>query len=436
MRVLLLTPGTGSFFCGSCLRDIALADGLRALGHDVRVAPLYLPLVVETDGSGIEPAVRMGGINVYLQQKSALARLLPRFASNWLDRPGLLRWAASRGNMTDAPDLGAMTVSLLSGEAGRQKKEIDKLVAWIGAGDAPDVVIVSNAMLVGVARPLRRALGVPVVVTLQGEAPFLDMLGGDDRDAAWRTLRERAAEVDALIAVSHSYRDVMRERLELADDRLHVVHNGINSTDILEPMKPAADRRPRTIGYLARMCRDKGLDVLVDAYLQLVNDPTMADVRLRIAGVRLAEDEALVEELTQRIRARGLTDRVEFLPNIDRAQKLEFLSTLSVLSVPALYGESFGLYVLEAMAAGVPVVQPRHAAFPEILEATGGGILCEPGDPEALAASLGRVLTDDALARSLGERGSRATRSHFTADRMAREVAAICESTIAATAPR
>jgi glycosyltransferase involved in cell wall biosynthesis len=431
MRLMLLTPGTGHFFCGSCLRDDALGNALRQQGHDVTNVPLYLPMVLERPDDHPVP-VHMGGINVYLQQKARMFRHLPRFVANWLDSPRLLRWVASRSSMTDASDLGAMTVSILRGECGKQEKEIDKLVAWIGTQPRPDVVIVSNAMLTGVVRRLRDALGVPVMVTLQGEAPFLDALPPQDRDAAWQTLRERAGEVDALVAVSADYRDEMQARLQVDPDRLHVVHNGIDLSGFDDEAAPPSGRTPPTIGYLARMCRDKGLDTLVDAFVRLRSDARFPQLRLRVAGVQLAEDRAYVEQLQQRLQAAGCLDDAEFLPNIDRAQKLTFLRSLTVMSVPARYGESFGLYLLEAMAAGVPVVQPRHAAFPEVLDATGGGLLCEPEDPASLAAGLAEVLSDPQHADRLGSRGREAVRERFTSAHMAANVARICEALAAA----
>lgn len=433
MRVMLLTPGTGHFYCGSCLRDDALGRGLRELGHEVDVVPLYLPMVLERTGVE-QAAVHMGGINVYLQQKARVFRYLPRFVANWLDSPRLLRWVAGRSGMTDAADLGDITVSILRGESGRQQKEINKLVEWIQGQPKPDVVIVSNVMLVGVVRRLREVLGVPVVVTLQGEASFVDALPERDRNHAWQVLRERSREVDALIAVSNSYRDEMQSRLRVPNDLLRVVHNGIDISDCHEPTSPAAQREPKTIGYLARMCGDKGVDTLVDAFLELKQRNAVPDLRLRIAGVQLAEDRPLVAELQSRIEAAGCGDAVEFLPNIDREQKLAFLHTLSVLSVPARYGESFGLYLLEAMAAGVPVVQPRHASFPEILAATGGGILCAPDDPVALADGLATLLQNPAQATELGQRGRQAVMNGFTSRHMAEGVARICQS-LAATSP-
>jgi len=430
MRVMLLTPGTGHFYCGSCLRDDALGRGLEQLGHEVTVVPLYLPLQLERDQPDAD--VHMGGINVYLQQKTRLARWLPRFVADLLDRPRLLRWASKRGNMTNAAELGPMTVSILRGECGKQALEVDKLVKWIATQPKPDVIIVSNAMLLGIVRELRKAIPVPIVVTLQGETPFLDELNPSDQEDAWAALRERSAEVAALIAVSSAYGADMQKRLAIPADKMHVVHNGIVVEDLLSAPKPAALRSPKTIGYLARMCRDKGLDTLVDAFLLLKQQNAIDGLQLRIAGVQLNEDRSYVADLQARIAKHGYAADVTVQPNIDRRTKIEFLNGLSVLSVPARFQESFGLYLLEAMAAGVPVVQPRHASFPEILEATGGGLLCEPEDPASLAAELQKVLSDDRLADKLGTQARASVTTKFTAEQMAEKVAAICEQLITA----
>src|SRR6185295_3108522 len=108
-----------------------------------------------------------------------------------------------------------------------------------------------------------------------------------------------------------------------------------------------------------------------------------------------------------------------FFPNVDLAGKIAFYQGLSIFSTPALYGEAFGLYVLEALAAGVPVVQPRHASFPELIEATGGGVLCEPGDPKALAEAVEGLLLHPERARDMGHHGRDAVRREFTIQRMA-----------------
>jgi glycosyltransferase involved in cell wall biosynthesis len=171
----------------------------------------------------------------------------------------------------------------------------------------------------------------------------------------------------------------------------------------------------------------KGLETLVEAYVALRARDRIADLKLRVAGSQTEADRPFVARLRARLAAEGLAGDVAFLPNVDRAGKIAFLQSLSVLSVPATYGESFGLYVIEALAAGVPVVQPRHAAFPELLEATGGGLLCEPDDPQALAAAVEELLLDPERARTLGERGRQAVREHFSAERMAENAGRVFE---------
>jgi len=433
MRIMLLVPGTGHFYCGSCLRDDLLGKSLRALGHDVVVVPLYLPLVLEdADAEEKNAAVHMGGINMYLQQKSKLASRLPGWLMWLLDRPGLLRWASKRGNLTEAPDLGPMTVSMLMGEKGRQAREVEKLVEWTNAAGRPDVLLLSNVMLSGVVRRLREVLDCPIVSTLQGEAPFLDALPAPFDERAWRVLGEHTSEIDAFVAVSHYYGELMRERLDLPEDRVRVIHNGLDLSGYEQAPRPLADRKPRTIGYLARMCRDKGLHTLVDAFLELGREPDLADVRLEITGVVLREDRPLVADLQRKLVAAGMDDRVAFHPNVERAEKLAFLHRLSVLSVPATYGESFGLYLLEALAAGVPVVQPRTASFPEVVTLTEGGVLCAPDDASSLAEGLVKLLRDEAYAQELGTAGRRAVFDKFTSERMARRFEALCRDLVAA----
>lgn len=418
MRLLQLTAGTGSFFCGTCLRDSALVEALRRRGHDAMLAPLYLPLVLE---DGIDAReVHMGGINAYVAQAMRLP--LPRFLQDWLDAPRLLRWAARRGEMTQAHTLGAMTVAMLQGSDGTQAREVAKLVRWLETLPKPDVVLLSNALLLGLVAPLRAALGVPVLCTLQGEAPFLDALGEPHRARAWQLARELAREVECL-AVSRYTAELMGTRLELDPARVHVVPNGI----ALARYAPAASLSgPPTLGYLARLCRDKGLWTLVEAFLLLRRRPEHATLRLVAGGATLASDRPHLEELRARVRAAGAEGSVELRSNLDFAGKLALLGESTVFSVPATYGESFGLYLLEAWAMGLPVVQPAHAAFPELIAATNGGLLCAPDDPAALAEGLHELLVDRERARRLGANGQRAVREHFSDERMARDVERIC----------
>ena len=398
MRILQLTPGTGNFYCGSCLRDNALVRGLRARGHEVLMVPLYLPLVTDEPSVTGDTPIFLSGLSVFL------GRQFP--VPGWLDRalssPALLRQAARLTGLTRAKDLGVAAVEMLRGES----REIDRLLAWLRTQPEPDVVCLSNSLLSGLARHFRA----PVVCTLQGEDGFLDGLPEPYRQQAWELLAQRCGGIKHFIAVSEYFGEQMRGRLGLPAERVSVVPPGITVADFA----PTTVTAP-VVGYLARMHRAKGLDLLADAFLR-VNVP---GARLRIAGAMTGCDKPLVKLLRRKLGARA-----DFLPNLDRVAKQEFLRGLSVFSVPAP-GEAFGMYVLEALASGVPVVQPRAGAFPELIAATGGGILCEPNDPAALAAGLEELLRDPARARQLGAAGRQAVAEKFSNEAMSRQVEGI-----------
>ncbi len=428
MQIALLVPGTGSYLCGSCLRDDALAVALRARGHDVRVLPLYLPLVREIERGAGDERVRLGGINLYLQQRFPIARKLPAWLARVLDHPRLLGLAARRGAMTEPADLGELTLATLRGIDGPLAHAFEEFVAAMRQSPPPDVFLLSNVMLAAIAGPLRAALGRPIVCTLQGELPFLEALPRSESEAALAVLARATRPIDAFLAVSRFHGDWTSSRLSLDRERVRVVLNGIELADF-EGAPRAPTARP-TIGYLARMCRDKGLHTLVDAFVRLERRGRVrAD--LAVAGVELPVDRQYVAERKRELAAAGLADRARFHPNVGRREKLELLRGLTLLSVPATYGESFGLYVLEALASGVPVVQPRHGAFPELLEITGGGILVEPDDPESLAEGLESLLLEPARSEALAARGRAVVFEQFSAERMARDVEAALADVIA-----
>jgi glycosyltransferase involved in cell wall biosynthesis len=403
------------------MRDNALAIALRKQGHDAMLVPLYLAPTLDEASAAENAPLFYGGINVYLQQASPLFRHTPRWLDKIFDSPGALGAAAKRAGMTQAHELGALTVSTLRGEEGNQVKELDRLVEWLAHDGKADVICLSNALLLGLARRIKRATGALVACTLQGEDTFLDALTEPYRTQAWNTLSERAREVDALIAVSHYHADLMTRRAHLIPEKVHVVYNGIN-LDGYGPKPPStADQKP-ALGYLARMYAPKGLTTLVDAYILLRQRGEHGRLQLRIAGAQTAGDIAYVAELQAKLHAAGYGHDTVFLPNIDRKDKIAFLQSLSVFSVPATYGESFGLYLLEALAAGVPVVQPRHAVFPELLQQTGGGVLCEPDNPASLADALSQLLNDPTAALALGEAGRRQVVEHFSVETMAQKV--------------
>jgi glycosyltransferase involved in cell wall biosynthesis len=415
VNLIHIIAGTGNFECESCARDTGLAAALRARGHQALCVPLYLPLVTDRPDV-VNPRIFFGGINVYLQQKFRLFRATPAWLDRLWDRPRLLRWSARAGTMTSARELGEHTLSMLGGEEGRQLKELNKLSDWLRREAQPDLISLSNGLLLGLARRLKQDLGVPVVCTLQGEDGFLDDLPSPYREQAWDVLRDRARDVDLFIAVSHYYRDRMRDRLALPAERVVAVYSGL-TFDGYAPRGSLPD--PPVIGYLARMSETKGLDTLVEAFLHLHREESLTQVRLHVAGAEVPPEAPFVGRVRARLERAGLLDRVQFRPNLPAAARSGFLQGLTALSVPATYPEAYGPYLLEAWACGVPVAQPRLGVFTELLESTGGGVLCEPKDPRALATALAGLVRDGERNIRLGNEGRRAVLRDFTAARMA-----------------
>jgi glycosyltransferase involved in cell wall biosynthesis len=425
VRIVQVVPGSGgTFYCPNCVRDGNMVRGLRALGHDVTVVPLYLPPETSDPDLATDSPVFYGAVRLYLAEKLPVFRRLPGWAERLLDSPGVLAWAARRAGSTAAAGLEEMTLSVLAGESGRQAAELEKLVSWLREGEKPDVVHISTALLLGLAGRIREALGVPVVCGLQDEDVWVDAMGAEGSRRVWEAMSVRAADVDAFVAVSRHYADAMASRLSLPPGKVRAVHVGVP----LEGCDPAEVQTPPVVGYLSRMSESLGLGLLVEAYLRLRKEPGLAGLRLRATGGQVGPDAAFVRGLRAKLEAAGASADAEFLPAFDRESRVRFLRSLSVLSVPVPTGEAFGIHAVESLAVGVPVVLPRAGAFPEIVEATGGGLLCEPGDVDSLTGALRELLLDPARARELGARGRAEVHRRFSAESAAREMSALYES--------
>lgn len=428
MRIAYIAAGAANMYCGTCLHDNALAGALMKQGHEVSLIPTYTPLKTDATDVSID-RVFFGAVNVYLQQKAGAFRKTPESFDRLLDKPALLRKAAKLGASTDPTELGDLTFSILKGEDGFQAKELQKLTAWLKDDYKPEIVHLTNSMFAGFARTLKRELGVPVVCGLQGEDLFLDQLREPWKAQVFAVLRERAKDVDGFVVNSRWYGEMMADYLDVPRERMHVVPLGLSLAGHGEPEPHSADV-PLTVGYLARVCPEKGLDVLVDAF-RLLAAERPGKVRLRVAGYLGERDRKFLEEQEAKIRSWGLADAYEYAGEIDREQKIRFLRSLDVLSVPTVYREPKGLFVLEALANGVPVVLPRHGAFPELIEATDGGLLVEPGSPEALARGIGELLADSARREELGRRGREAVLARFSDGAEAGNILAVYRQVLA-----
>jgi glycosyltransferase involved in cell wall biosynthesis len=425
MKIAFITAGAGNMYCGSCLRDNTLASALIGAGHEVVLIPTYTP--TRTDERNVSSKrVFLGGINVFLQQHWGVFRRTPRFVARLLDSPSLLRFTTRWGVSVDPARLGRLTVSMLRGAEGFQGREILSLVGFLSEEVRPEIVSLPNSLLLALAPAIKARLRVPVCCTLQGEELFLDGLGEPYRGEALRLMRAHAAHVDAFVAVSEFGAQKMAAYLGMEPGRIHVVPLGIN----LDGFGGPAAGEPFTIGYLARIAPEKGLHVLCEAYRRLRSRQDLPPSRLWAAGYLAPEHKSYLAEIRRNMDLRGLSAEFRYHGELDRRGKLDFLRSLSLLSVPGPYPDSKGLYVLEAMASGVPVVQPRHGAFTEILSATGGGTLVNPDDPDDLAKGILELLLDPARRLELGRRGSAGVRAHYSAAQMVKRTEDIYRSLV------
>ncbi|HKI33054.1 MAG TPA: glycosyltransferase family 4 protein [Gemmataceae bacterium] len=429
MRIAYITAGAAGMFCGSCMHDNTLVSALVGAGHDALLIPTYTPL--RTDEIDVsQKRVFFGGINVYLQEKFALFRHTPWLLDRLLDARRLLSWVSRFAVNTKYGDLGDLTVSILQGEQGHQRKEVAKLVGWLKDEIKPEVVNLTNVLLSGMVHELKRELGVPVLGTLQGDDIFLDALPEPYRGRALALIRDHCREMDGFIATSGYYADFMATYLGIPRERIHVVYPGLNLRGHGGP-RQESNGAPFTVGYFARICPEKGLHVLAEAFRLMQQEPGAPPARLRASGWLGENNRPYLDEVRRALAGAGLGDRFVYVESPDHASKVRFLQGLDVLSVPTTYREPKGLYVLEALANGVPVVQPRHGSFPELVEATGGGLLVNPDDPRDLAAALRRLADDAGHRTELGRKGQEAVRRRFHAAVMAEETVTVYRKYVA-----
>ncbi len=420
MKIVQVIPGSGdNFYCENCVRDNGLVRALLKAGHDVVVVPVYLPQKIDKLDEVPDAPVFFGGINAYLQQKFAFFRKTPRWFDRVFDSKLLLGMAAKRAGSVRPSSLGEMTLSMLKGSGGNQAKELERLLEWLEGRSRPDVVHLSNPLLLGIGSEIKKRLGVPIVCSLQDEDTWIDAMPRPHLERCWDLLSDSARCVDAFVAVSRYFSEVMQEKMNIDAGRLHVVHIGV------EPGKSAPSdlpHAPPVIGYLARMSEDLGLGTLVEAFLLLKEKEPFMKARLHVSGGATADDRPFLARLNRDLAARGVDGDVKIFEDFDPGARSAFLRSLSVLSVPAPGGVAFGTYVLESMASGVPVAVPRVGSFPELVEATGGGVLYEPNDSKTLARVLGDLLSDREHLVGLGRKGRQSVLDKFNPEAMAERI--------------
>ncbi len=422
MEIVHIVPGSGgSFYCGNCLRDSTYIQALKKSGLKVVKVPMYLPIFADEHDLGEIP-VFYGAVSLYLKHAFPILRKAPQWFDHMLNSGPALKLAARMSGSTNAKGLEDMTISMLLGEQGEQKKELDHLVDWIAEHCNADVVHLSNALLLGLARRIREKLDVLVVCSLQDEDVWVDAMDDHFRKKTWELMRERAHDVDAFFAVSDYYAGQMKVTLDIPEEKLFTNYIMVDPDEY--PYLNSAKKDP-AIGYISRMCEDNGLEVLVDAFILLKKESGMEKLKLIITGGSTGDDDKFIHKIKNKIKNAGLKQAVEFHKDFEEEGRHDFFNKVAMLSVPVLVGEAFGLYLLESMASGVPVVQPQLGAFPEIIKLAGGGIIYDPNTPDELAKALSQLLHDSSQLLKLSEEGRKGIIKHFNIHNQASRIVKI-----------
>jgi len=430
MNIMHVIPGSGgSFYCGNCLRDSKYVEAMRKSDHRVRKLPMYLPLFADEHDLSREIPVFYGAISIYLKQQFPIFRKAPPWVDRALNSKPMLKLASRFAGSTNAKGLEEMTISMLLGEEGQQKEELQKMIDWIVENCDPDVIHLSNALLLGLAHQLGERLKVPVICSLQDEDVWVDVMKPSAAESVWKLMSGKAGDVAKFISVSDFYAGVMKEKMSLPEEKVTSVHIGVDPADYT--FKPVSEKK-RNIGYVSRMCHSNGLDILVDAFILLKRRPGFEDVNLVLTGGSTGDDKKFLSGLRSRIRENGLQHQVEFHDDFEEQGLREYLEKVSVVSVPVRNGEAFGIYLLECMVSGIPVVQPALGAFPEIVGLTGGGVIYRENTPEALALALEKLLSDPGEMDRLSRAGKEGVEEHFHIDVQAQRMVKVYESAIQA----
>ena len=428
MKIVNIVPGFGgTFYCGNCLRDSGYTKSLIKLGHDAMMLPIYLPLTMKHGVDKSESPLFYGSVNVYLKQNFPFLRCMPQWMENFLNSPAILSYAAKKAGSTRTEGLEEMTISMILGKDGNQKKELQELIDFLKNHEKPDVVHLSNSLLLGLAEEIKKQLKIPVVCSLQDEDVWVDAMNDYYSEKVWKLMSIKAKDVDAFIAVSDYFANEMKQKMDILDEKLYVSPIGIDP-EIYPYSEPKL--APPVIGFISRMYEPHGFGLLIDAFIELKKDGRFSNTLLKLSGGYTADDKKYVKKQLRKIRKAGLIDDVEIVEDYEPENRYKFFNQLTLLSVPVIKGEAFGTYMLESLASGIPLVQPALGAFPEVIAKTNGGITYSPNTPAELAKAWAKLLPDKEKIMQLSKQGSDTVRKNFNIFDVSKDVLEIYKNLV------
>ncbi len=428
MKVAYIVPGTGeSFYCGNCMRDSSYIKAFRKTGHDIITIPMYLPLTLEKENNIETAPIFYGAVNLYLKQLSPIFKKMPTWFSKLLDSRPVLKYVAKKAGSTRAVGLEKMTISMLNGEHGNQANDLDVLINWLRKNFKPDVIHLSNALLLGMAPKLKRELNAAIICSLQDEDEWLDEMREPWQTEAWNKILENAAYTDAFVSVSYYFKNLILSKIKLSENKIHVVYN---SVDPQFYNFSNSSKKEHVIGYLSRINEAYGLEILIDALIILKKEKQFSNLKIKISGGFTDDDKKYINKIKSKITKENLQSYVYFHDDFSEAGKKDFFKSISIFSVPAKRKEAFGMHLLEALASGIPVIQPDHGAYSEIINTTNAGLLFEPNSPQKLATSLREIITNDELYETLKQNCKNGIETQFNSKKQVAELLKIYENSI------
>jgi len=419
MKAAYIIPGSGeAFYCENCQRDLPLIEEIKKLGDEILTVPLYLPLFSDNPDHAGDTRIFFGAIDMYLSQNVSFYKKLPIFFRKLLDSRSLLRLVARFSGSTSPEGLEQMTLNMLDPQAQANEKDAELLYKLLKYSRV-DIIHISNALLLGLGVYLKRKLNLPLVCTLQDEDSWLDAMCSPFREEAWLRVKKLAKETDLFLPVSDYYGKLIQKKISMPDDTFLVIPVGLDIEKYpFYPISSKINKQP-TLVYLSHQKEGLGLDILVKNYLKLRSIPRFSRLRLLISGGSTIADRGFVKKIKSSIKKEIRMEDVRFFSSFQFKDRIKLLKEADILSVPMEQGEAFGIYLLEAMACGVPVVQPDTGAFPEIINRTGGGLIYDHKNPDSLYNNIKMLLEDRELRTRLSENGRKGVAEEYSRKTMA-----------------
>ena len=423
--VYLITGSGGSFYCGNCYRDMIYLRAIRKVpGINASAIPLYLPPDDTNTETGMDKNVFFGAISMYLREKVPFLKNMPVFFDKIVDSGFMLKIAARRAGTTRTEGLEEMTLNMIKGENAFPEKELQRLTDYLCKDGKPDIIHLSNALVIGLARQIKKKLNVKIICSLLNEDDWIDEMMEPYQSGAWKLIAREANNVDFFLTPSTYYKKLFISKTGISGDNFHVIPLGFDpDLKIIEKK----DNYP-AIGYFCRINSQNGIDKLVDAFIKLRSSNKLPGLTLHISGGYTGDDKPFIADQIKKIKDNGLKSSVRIYPEFHGNSKQEFFNNIDIMCVPVRKHDGYGLYILEANAAGVPVVQPATGAFPEIIERTGGGITYTPDTVDELSANLMKTLSNRELCIELGKKGQENVLKGLSLIKMSEELSKVYNS--------